>query len=256
MYFEGDADDGPLPPPKHVAEAIPPFHLHGERQCGDHRHDTSGSILERYLERQGKQASAVWNLACSNCRARTTLNQLHDLPCGDLICRGCLQVKVLSIKLGIDANHERIWQARTTMEGIEHCFRQNLRMTQSQKRALIQGYGQLRRRVLRLAGFTCCGKNMKLYRFMSCLSPKPSRDLWIITQWVRDPPSNQRVCGWPDCGAYVPICCTYLLPGGEGLRWHCVICQGNSMDCERDLRSAQTRFPYLPSGQPALTPSR
>lgn len=105
------------------------------------------------------------------------------------------------------------------------------------------------------AGFTCCGKNMKLYRFVSCLSPKPSRDLWIITQWVRDPPSHQRVCGWPDCGAYVPICCTHLLPGGEGLRWHCVICQGNSMDCERDLRSTQIRFPYLPGGQPALTPS-
>ncbi|KAL2196699.1 hypothetical protein P885DRAFT_69192 [Corynascus similis CBS 632.67] len=193
MHFEGDADDGSLPPPKY-------------RQCGDHCHDTSSSILERYLERQGKQASAVWNL--------------HDLPCGDLICRGCLQVKVLSIKLSIDANHERIWHARTVMEDIDRCFRQNPRMTQSQKRALIQGYGQMRRR------------NMKLYRFVSCLSPKPSRDLWIITQWVRDPPSHQR-----------------------GLRWHCVICQGNSMDCERDLRSTQIRFPYLPGGQPALTPS-
>ncbi|KAK4040617.1 hypothetical protein C8A01DRAFT_15520 [Parachaetomium inaequale] len=249
-------DDNPLPPPASVSEAIPPFHLHGERECGDHQHDASNSNFAKYLQRQGKDKSTAWNVACCNCHARVTLNQLHDLPCGDLICRDCVLVKVFSVKLKTEQNREKIQEARAKMGDIDRLFYHARDMTLRQKKEHIRRHEKLQQSVLRLAGFTCCGVYMELDRFLSCLNPDLSRDLWLAIEWVHDSLAEQRACAWPDCGAYLPVCCKYSRPGDSARRWHCVACQGNSMECARTLRTSQTKFPCLPKGQPALTPSR
>ncbi|KAL2172962.1 uncharacterized protein P884DRAFT_321074 [Thermothelomyces heterothallicus CBS 202.75] len=259
-------DDLPLPPPDHVAATIPPFYLYGERECGDHRHDTSNSTSNSNSNSNSNSdnhEAVAWQRACTNCHARATLNQLHDLPCGDLICRECLLVKVLSVKLHIEANHRKIREARTKMRAIDLCFARRPgpggAMTPARKRMLCLRHSRLRASVLCLAGLACCGRDMGLHRFLPCLGPDRARELWLALKWVTSMPSEQRACGWPDCGAYVPSCCSYYsaLPGGDrARRWHCVTCQGNSMECARNLTTAQTRFPFLPRGQPALTPAR
>ncbi|KAK4234478.1 hypothetical protein C8A03DRAFT_18629 [Achaetomium macrosporum] len=254
LEVDGDA---PLPPPASVASAIPPFQLHGERNCGDHRHDTTDpKFRRRYFVRQGKSESTAWLLACTNCHARVNLNNLHDLPCGDLICRDCLVVAAISVKLEIEKRPSIIWNTRATMTDIEILLAKVI--VPHERKRLVQRHSELQKTVLRLAGLTCCGVDMELERFLPCLSPTLSRDLWLAIRWVHDEQGEQRACAWPDCGAYLPVCCRYEMPGVEGYarRWYCVVCQGNSMDCARKLRVEQKKFPFFPKGQPALTPSR
>jgi hypothetical protein len=270
--------DEPLPPPASVASAIPRFHTYGEHNCGDHRHDditTDPKFLRRGRSfiRRGSSSrdtgsstttstsastTTPWLLPCSKCRARVTLNTLHDLPCGDLICRDCLLVAALSVKLEIEKRPGIIWNTRANMADLR------IRLLAGKRggvdpRRLAQRHAEYHREVLRLAGLTCCGVDMQLERFLPCLSPAVSRDLWLAIRWVCDEEqADQRACAWPDCGAYLPVCCRYEMPGVESYsrRWYCVVCQGNSMECARRLRVEQRKFPFFPKGQPALTPSR
>ncbi|KAK3307642.1 uncharacterized protein B0T15DRAFT_510894 [Chaetomium strumarium] len=280
------------PPPASVASAIPRFHLHGEHNCGDHRHDITDPkfLRRRSFVRQGGSSSSKagstttasasssttppWLLACSRCHARVTLNCLHDLPCGDLLCRDCLVVAALSVKLEIEKRPGIIWNTRVNMADTRirlaaitttttTTAATNKAATDPQerkKKRLVQRHAEYHKEVLRLAGLTCCGLDMQLERFLPCLSPAVSRDLWLAIRWVAcdEEPAEQRACAWPDCGAYLPVCCRYEMPGVEGYarRWYCVVCQGNSMECARKLRVEQRSFPFLPKGQPALTPSR
>jgi hypothetical protein len=247
-----DMDGAPYPPPAEVKDLIPAFHFHGERRCGDHAHDLSAAHFTHYLARHGKDASSAWTLSCSNCHARSTLNQLHDLPCGDLICRDCLLVKALGVKLSIERNCDKIHDARVQMTDLSKSYWGLV--DPREKRMSLRRHAQLKRSVLRLAGFTCCGVNMRLERFLPCMSAAVSRELWLAIRWVSDDVRTHRACAWPDCGAFAPSCCTYVVPGECARRWYCVMCQGNSMDCARQVDVAQMRFPFLPRGQPALTP--
>ncbi|KAK4096998.1 hypothetical protein N658DRAFT_434922 [Parathielavia hyrcaniae] len=252
-------DDASQPPPAEVKGTIPPFHLHGERNCGDHVHDPKASHIARYLARHGgnRDPSSAWNLPCTNCHARTTLNQLHDLPCGDLICRDCLLVKALTAKLSIERNHAKLHDVRVQLvENHNAFFYPPSPLSARDKRMLLRRNAQLKRSMARLAGFTCCGADMQLGRFLPYMGAAASRELWLAIRWMSDDPRGHRACAWPDCGAYLPMCCRYVVPGEAGRRWYCVTCQGNSMDCARSLHAAQSKFPYLPSGQPALTPCR
>jgi hypothetical protein len=129
-------------------------------------------------------------------------------------------------------------------------------MDSQKRKTLARHHTQLRRDIIRLAGLSCCGGNMRLDRFLSCLSPTMSRDLWLAIRWIHDAPNVQRSCAWPDCGAYLPASCIYRLPNASARRWHCVTCLANSMDCARRVEGPQTGFPFLPSGQRALTPAR
>jgi hypothetical protein len=193
-------------------------------------------------------------MACSNCKARAALTQLHDLPCGHLICRDCLLVKASGVKLSIEKNFKKIRGLRTQICEAEPIPAPTPEMIPRDKTTPRPG-PLSERRVVRLAGLTCCGMDMKLGRFLSCLSPSVSRDLWLVLCWIHDSPGSQRACAWPDCGAYLPARCAYKV-GHVARRWHCVSCEGNSMDCGRNVEVAQTRFPFLPKGQEALTPSR
>lgn len=245
-------DDAPLPPPPSVTKLIPPFHQHGEHNCGNHQHDISNS----HFSRQNKNNSAAWNLSCTKCHSRATLNQLHDLRCGDLICRDCLLIKAHRVSLSIERNRERIQDSWAQMEALHIYSSTKPDMDLREKKLVARRYGRHKLSILRLAGLTCCGVNMRLDRFLSCMGTVVSRDLWLAMCWVNDDPSEQRACAWPDCGAYLPVCCQYEVPAASAHRWYCVVCQGNSMDCVRTLDAAQTRFPFLPQGHDALTPSR
>ncbi|KAK4119421.1 hypothetical protein N657DRAFT_659052 [Parathielavia appendiculata] len=253
-------DDAPLPPPAEVKDSIPPFHLHGERNCGDHVHDpNSPSYFVRYLALHGRDLSSSWTMSCTNCHARTTLNRLHDLPCGDLICRGCLLVKVLTVKLSIERNRDKLHDVRMQLVDNHNALfypPSEQPLNARDKRMLLRRDAQLRQSMARLAGFTCCGTNMQLGRFLACMGATASRELWLAMRWMADDPKAHRACAWPDCGAYLPVCCRYVVPGEAGRRWYCVTCQGNSMDCARTWPAAPNVFPYLPRGQPALTPCR
>ncbi|KAL2158697.1 hypothetical protein VTH06DRAFT_4179 [Thermothelomyces fergusii] len=273
--LETEVDDLPLPPPPHVAATIPRFHLYGERECGDHRHDgghNNGRNNANNSDNGEASRSWPWRTPCTNCHVRATLNQLHDLPCGDLICRECLLVKVHAVRVYIGANHAKIREARKEMRAIDLSFGRRsapgdggpaatatataTAMTPTRRRLLRQRHDRLRASVLRMAGLACCGVDMGLHRFLPCLSPDRARELWLALKWVASAPSAQRACGWPNCGAFVPDSCSYALPGDWARRWYCVTCHGNSMECARSLAAAQTRFPFLPKGQLALTPAR
>lgn len=251
-----DQGDAPFPPPSSVAEAIPPFHLHGERCCGDHRHSLDNKNFRAYLETQHRGHSSTWLVACSNCQTRTTLNQLHDLPCGEMICRSCVVGRTTRARRELERNHVRIQNNRAKMSEIEQALAGSPGMHPRQRRALARRQSELGRAVMRLAGLTCCGVDMKLERFLACMAPDVSRDLWLVCHWLRDPVATQRSCAWPDCGAYLPRCCRYEVAWCSVRRYYCVACDGNSMDCSRALPAAQTRFPWLPRGHPALTPAR
>lgn len=254
-------DDGPLPPPASIAGAIPPFHLHRERNCGDHRHGPENPNFTKYLQRQGRRDESAWVLPCSSCHARVTRNQLHDLPCGDMICRDCLAATALTAKHRIERNRSQIRDARALMARIEHrlCERGPGQVPGRDRKTHLRRHAQLQKAVVEWAGLACCGVDMRLDRFLACLGPGPdaSRDLWLAIHWLRDPPAAQRACAWPDCGAYLPVCCGYYAGprGAGGRRYYCVTCQGNSMDCARTLEAPQTRFPFLPKSQDALTPA-
>jgi hypothetical protein len=122
------------------------------------------------------------------------------------------------------------------------------------KRLALRRHARLKRTVMRLAGLNCCCVNMQLERFLPCMGPAMSRDLWLALRWVWDDVRTHRACSWPDCGAFVPYYCMYEVPGDPARRYYCVTCQGNSMDCAQQVEVRQLRFPFLPRGQPALTP--
>lgn len=250
-----DGDELLPPPPASVAEAIPDFHLHGDHNCGHHQHDIGSRRFAKYRKRQRAGESTTPTLGCFNCHTRRTLDQLHDLPCGDLICRECVLVKALIVKLEIDRNHEHIQDAREQMIKAARFLSGSPDINTDERQLLTQHYDQLRQSIVRMSGLTCCGVDMDLDRFIPCLGPAVSRGLWLALRWAYDEPSEQRACAWPDCGGYLPVCSRYQLPGDCGRRWHCVSCRGNSMDCARTLETTQTRFPFLPRGHPALTPA-
>ncbi|EAQ87128.1 hypothetical protein CHGG_03747 [Chaetomium globosum CBS 148.51] len=202
---EMDMADEPLPPPDHVLRLIPPFNHHGEHKCGHHRHNLKEENFAKYVRRFGDDTeSATWKVACRNCHSRVTLNQIHDLPCGDLICRGCLMVRAFNVKLNIERHHKRIQAVREKREDLETRFIESQDITPQDRQKFIQDHDDIRRVMFRLAGLMCCGVDMQLGRFLGCMTPAASRDLWLAIQWVGDPRYRQRICGWPDCGA-VPV---------------------------------------------------
>lgn len=249
-------EDEPLPPPAHIARLIPAFSEHGEHRCGHHRHDRNKKNVAKYLERYGDYTdSAIWKVACSNCHCRVRLNQIHDLPCGEIICRDCLNVKAFNVKLSIEKSRDEILKVREERKRLEALFVRTSELTEEHKEKFVRSHADLCRKMLRLAGLMCCDVDMQLERFMSCMTPAVSQDLWLATKWLSDPLNLQRMCGWPDCRAYVPVCCIYKCPG-DGLRWHCVTCEGNSMGWSSSLEKDQIRFPFFPRRWPVLAPAR
>jgi hypothetical protein len=259
-FPQEDMAEAPLPPPASVTDVVPAFHLHGDYNCGDHRYNIDSQHFQKWILRQNRDRSTAWNLSCSNCHTRVTLNQVHDLPCGDLVCCSCLNSMALNVKRSIERNRTRIQDARVKIQEIDiYLSKRPLSMDSQVKRErkiMSRRRADLSRSIIHLSGSSCCGIAMKLGRFLPCLSPEVSRDLWLDYQWLRDPLRAQRSCAWPDCCAYMPTCCRYPVPGSLAGHYYCVTCQGNSMDCARELPAAQTRFPWLPRGQPALTPCR
>jgi hypothetical protein len=247
-------DEDPLPPPSSVAEAVPLFHQHGWQNCGNHTHDLDNSKCTS--RRDKNSTAAASDLACSSCHATATLGQLHDLPCGDLICRDCLVLRAFTVKHNLDVNRDEIDEKRAQMRAIQVDLSNTPSTNVREKRRLHRRHSHLWRSILHLAGLTCCGVNMRLTRFISCLGSPVSRALWLAVQWIADGPKARRACGWPDCRAYVPACCRYAVRDAYPFRWYCVTCEGNSMDCGAELRAAQTCFPFLSKGHAALTPAR
>lgn len=246
----------PLQPPTLVTAAIPPFHLHGEQNCGAHL-DTAAdksSIIGQESRRSAHQVphSLEPGPACTFCRQKIDPSKLHDIPCGAMACRCCLEALVRNVKLSIGRNQAEIRHVRAMLEDIPR--RLCLESTFLKMNGLIQCQAEVKDKLNDLAGFLCCGINMQLQRFASCMSPGISRDLWLASEWLRDRLGHQRICGWPDCNAYVPACCRWL-DVSNTYRYHCVTCGGNSMQCKRRLQTPQAGFPCLPQGQPALTPS-
>ncbi|KAH6632830.1 hypothetical protein F5144DRAFT_491615 [Chaetomium tenue] len=201
---EMDMADEPLPPPDHVLMLIPPFNHHGEHKCGYHRHGLKKNFAKYVRRFGGDTESATWNVACRNCRCLVTLNRVHELPCGDLICRDCLMVRAFNVKLNIEKHHRRIQSVRERREDLETSFIQSQDMSREGRDKFIQDHDDIRRVMFRLAGLMCCGVDMQLERFLGCMTPAASRDLWLAIRWVCDPRYRQRICGWPDCGA-VPV---------------------------------------------------
>ncbi len=161
---ELNLDEEPLPPPPSVAETIPYFHQHGERNCGNHTHESSNQTVARYLSHHNRDASTARNLACSSCQARVTLSQLHDLPCGDMICRDCLLGKAFSVKCSIEMNRQKLEGSQARMTAVNTDFSSHPNMDEQEKKRLVRRYSQLRRSILHLAGLTCCGVRHRFFQ--------------------------------------------------------------------------------------------
>jgi len=290
LWFKSpnDDDNAPISPPKDVKACIPDFPKFGLHNCGNHRYNTENKNIHIYFQRfqrsvlrgQPRNLSGSIELACTKCNTLTPLSHLHDLPCGDLVCLVCLRRLIARVHANIAQNWRAIRHTRNQIDQLERQLHdaeiggdpeETPSNGRAKKRRLswpkISAFTNIRhenlekecfnlsKRLLELAGLTCCGVSMRLGRLLACLPPETARDLWLIFQWVQDPPYRQRVCAWPDCGAYIAACCRWDV-GASGYRYHCVVCQGNSQDCSRTIEQEQIKFPYLPKGQPALTPAR
>ncbi|KAH6619106.1 hypothetical protein B0J18DRAFT_411444 [Chaetomium sp. MPI-SDFR-AT-0129] len=246
LPIEGPLDDEPLQPPPSVLLAIPPFHLHQGDHCCSHNHDFSGPVFAAHIQPRKQEQNGPYTnphenllLPCTDCHVSTPSHKLHDLPCGDVLCRLCLVARVAHVQKRIAQNHTEIQRLSHKIHHIDRYLRTiqttNPLTGDRQKRYLAhrQFY---HRTIARLAGLTCCHSvrdvetkteaeteaeidiSQTLHRYQSCLGTTVSRNLWLLLNWLGDLPTGQRVCAWPDCGAYLPDCCRYQMADSTGSR--------------------------------------
>ena len=266
--------DAPLPPPRSITRRIPPFHRHGAHNCGQHQHEPNLKNAEASANGRDNRTARPSAIAppapCSRCEATVAAGELHDLPCGHLLCRACLVVRATNT---ISLVEDGAWHIEMDKRLAAYAsLGRRIRIMSMQRHggetdaAEREGYYQRRRlklrlEVLALAGMVCCGRPMRLGRFAACLPRDVSACYWICVQWLAEAPAARRLCGWPDCARLLPQSCQYRSPRGgnaDGLdRYYCPHCGGNSMAKGRQvLRAAQDAFPWLPRGQPMLQPAR
>ncbi len=81
------------------------------------------------------------------------------------------------------------------------------------------------------AGMTCCGKSMKLERFLNCMDEKTAQGyalVWLSMTTVA--PDQVFICGWPDCRQVIPngrysVC---YMGAGRTPTFYCPNCKANS----------------------------
>ncbi|KAJ4294718.1 hypothetical protein N0V88_004952 [Collariella sp. IMI 366227] len=184
----------PPTPTARSRRGYPPFHSHGPRSCGDHRHDATNitSNFPTYLKRHRRVASTDWLIACSTCHRRAGLSEMHDLPCGHMLCRDCVVAAARLVKRSIERNIKQIEDARKKLVEIDAALQGESGVEAREKKMLIRRHAQLQKNVMKLAGLTCCGMNSRLDQFLGCLRPEMSRELWLQIQWVCDSPKAKR----------------------------------------------------------------
>ncbi|KAK3391186.1 hypothetical protein B0H63DRAFT_520380 [Podospora didyma] len=285
----------PLQPPNDVLNAIPPFHLYGPKNCSDHLHnltemqnlyetDQSSSpntdkeppLKKPRYAQEGPHSNPqttpfkLMEWVCSDCVGIYQPMDLHDLPCGHMLCLPCLEERAREVPNMLGKYQYQLNRALTQKYSIESKLQQHDQYPTSSRRTLSESQPSLLRKLAEaeqslsvFSGRACCGINMELFRrFARCLTPETARQLWLAEQWLDDHPDDRHACGWPDCEAYVPPCCVYELPAymggnGDGQRWWCVRCEGNSRGSSNRKRAQDMgRFPWLRRGTEVLLPSR
>ena len=152
---------------------------------------------------------------------------MHVLACGHALCIHCLASAVESIykcmmgetqfinsHLNASLDATRDANRRTTTQAAYFDF---LDLAEREKF-----------KAWDTAGFVCCGIISGIWEYLHCLEPVLAKHVWLSFYYILTSKQSRLTCGWPDCGMWVPSVC--LWETEWEMRWHCVLCGGNSKD--------------------------
>lgn len=203
--------DPPFLPPVEVQIHMPDFSHCKPHECGQHHCRDKGTIQ------------------CRNCNSNTELGISHKLPCGHSLCLDCLQATAVNA-------HQCLYD-KPTRDGILlllSILHRRLRampslQNEEARDSTRNGLEDLKIRIQRRLGLTCCNQLMDLSKHIPCLGEEQARRLLIVQWFVNVAPelSDYR-CGWPDCGEFIPAFSYWVNKDGHE-RWRCIVCGGNSM---------------------------
>ncbi|KAJ0123858.1 hypothetical protein J7T55_012329 [Diaporthe amygdali] len=228
---EANPGDSPLPPPAALLRALPDFSACKPDECGGY-YDHS--------DLDDQQNSSL--VDCRKCGNLEPQASMHRLPCGHQLCNTCLSITAINATAQAHCTEPCVaWRIGEVAGELGRLRRDLVPRDMTRLRVFQEArMGRYRRELLELLGLSCCGLDMKLLeRFMPCLDEWVARSLWAAT-WELFRGAGQEGtmrCGWHDCGAAVPIWCTFEMEHER--RWHCPACGGNSMRHSQRLGPAR-----------------
>jgi hypothetical protein len=162
------------------------------------------SVQERELD--------LYTGQCRDCKTTLTAAGLHPLPCSHVLCHGCLQRQVLTIRDTIvmqeaALNEIILDQSQSPFQGSV------FRTTTPGDDRLVNVLGDVG---MVLAGLTCCGKHATPWHSVLCLEPRQSL-LWLnIVDWLVTEPQNR---SFPDAREALGDLRVemMMLPSGNGM---------------------------------------
>ncbi len=137
--------------------------------CGSHRYedmynlrtDPTPGMSVVHGEQPHHIGSATHTQVCAMCDGFFSSLKMHRLPCGHWRCRDCLRLSVTDI--------------------VEHIKTQwKSHIVQNLTQWVRDGDYEARDRAFEAAGFYCCGMDMRLDRFMTCMDRLVAKDFFIL----------------------------------------------------------------------------
>lgn len=218
--------------PSSDAPATPPFsrYIPEWNRCG--RHNCDG---HHYAEHHAAHGPPVLGLGqpvtlhqwhCYGCGRPHNTVSLHFLPCNHALCRDCLNQMAVKI---YDTLRRHKAQIDSTLANAFVRGKIAAQTGDPQLSALMaEEEGAIFADAWAQAGFTCCGRPMRLGRFLYCMDAEVATRFWCAQEYMQTPPEKKNHCGWADCGAFVPNKCGFVDGTGYGAEMlHCPTCRGN-----------------------------
>lgn len=229
--------DSPLPPPSPLRRCLPDFAACDISRCAD------ADRLDHHARGEDIEPGELGE--CARCGGPEARAEMHRVPCGHLLCGPCLSLTAMNaVSLahsGDPVVYRPIREAAHELERLRDLAPEEggmPRLRASQERRI----ARCRRELLAHLGLSCCGEDMCLVEdWLPCLDEWVARSLWALT-WIifrGDGHYWALRCGWRDCGAAIPVWCSYLNEEEDEMRFHCVACKGNSMWHSRVLGPAR-----------------
>ncbi len=225
-YDDDGGDDAPLIP-EVLERIIPDFSEFGSVNCKDHLGETKRETQSCL----GADKQVTWRCVC--CRTVFGQPTMHLLPCRHLICRDCLNTKVLGL-------HKLIFREDSNTDPTSLQESSELPLTPSAaSKDSVEALEALAARCK--VEFTCCGQYMNLERYMLCMESRRAEEYWLGFQFMTMPKcrASRKKCAWPDCRAFISPACFF--ESNSFVRAYCVMCKANSLmlgDGDDDLRWA------------------
>ncbi|KAJ9139334.1 hypothetical protein NKR19_g7442 [Coniochaeta hoffmannii] len=240
--------DAPITSP--FSEYIPEWERCGKHNCNTHHHmaKAPGRLV---LGLDQPVVLHMWH--CYGCTRPYNTVSLHFLPCSHAVCRDCLD------KAATHA-HNTIQRNKNQVDDIlSNAFLRREMAAEVDDpdvaAQLAEDEGTIFAAAYALAGFTCCGQDMRLTRFLYCMDGQVAMRFWCDYEYMLTPPEKRNYCGWPDCRAFVPGKCGFIDKSGLPTMLHCPECRGNLLLIEDEDTSPESRQGmgdnvWMPIGEP------